>query len=152
MDINARLRSLHLPGPGHLGSLQTEAEAHARARAWVTRMAQVGFSQLPEYPADAACLFDQRRFRSGSPRLPYCDHARAWRKKGVGVLFTSQPYEHGYTDEALAETRAFCEKHGLQMRVRPELSWWYPSKTGLVIIGNAEVMELFDATEAETVA
>lgn len=86
------------------------------------------------------------RLAKRGARLPYDDHALSWYKPqatgGPLHVFVSQPYENTVRGDGVTEMQKACDEHGLSMSIRPDLSWWYPGKTTLVIIARPETMKL----------
>lgn len=116
---------------------QEAPEAERRFRLWDETMRKAGFR--PTQRASFALVA-----RSRNVRLPYEDHTSGWYKSassGIVHVFTSQPYLNTVRDTGVLEMQKVCEKHGLAMLLRPDLSWWYPGQTTLVIVARPEVLQ-----------
>lgn len=112
------------------------------ARLWIERMEGAGFTLEKNTNVNFATVARASRRRE-RPALPYDDHRFVWRKRHAGLLYTSQPYMD-WSDvdkrERLGAMKDTCQAYGLKMLVSDEMSWWFPKRTTMVVIGTADVL------------
>ena len=111
-----------------------------RAREWVARVTDAGFRREHERANFSLVARGKRSLIYKDPEcsLPHDDHRDMWRKPHVGLLYVSQPYD--LSDDHIAEMRAACARWGLELFASKEMSWWFPDRTTLVVIGKPAVL------------